>query len=113
MALNTRKFPYLFSVGTQLAYKINKKYYGDVHYVWCTTEFNSKKQPPTSNPATICKRLLEQISTGDRHTHEIKANQDGILRGANEHMNRGTITSALRDEIRVLLLLLDMRLLCR
>lgn len=72
MGLNVKKNPFLYSVGTQLAYKIAKRYYGNVHYVWRTTKFNSLEQPPTSNPATICKRYLEQIATGDRHTKEIE-----------------------------------------
>ena len=72
MGLDISKNPFLYSVGTELAYKIAKRYYNNIHYVWCTTEFNSLKQPPTSNPATICKRYLEQITTGDRHTKEIE-----------------------------------------
>ena len=100
MGLNVNKNPFLYSVGTQLAYKIAKRYYGNVHYVWCTTEFNSSKQPPTSNPATICKRYLEQIATGDRHTRGIETNMGGILKGVKAKLNSGVINKKDYNEIR-------------
>lgn len=102
MGLDVKKNPLLYSVGTQLAYKIAKRYYNDVHYVWCTTEFNSQKQPPTSNPATICKRYLEQITTGDRHTKEIDNNIAGILRGAKAKLDSGVISAKTYNEIRAI-----------
>ena len=89
MGMNVRKNPFLYSAGTQLAYIIAKRYYKNIHYVWCTTEFNSPKQPPTSNPATICKRYLEQITTGDHHMKEIDNNKVGILKGAKAKYNSG------------------------
>lgn len=100
MGLDVEKTPFLYSVGTQLAYKIAKRYYGNSHYVWCTTEFNSMKQPPTSNPATICKRYLEQITTGDRHAKEIANNMAGILKGAKTKLDCGVITKNEYHEIR-------------
>ena len=100
MGLDVKKNPFLYSVGTQLAYKIAKRYYKNIHYVWCTTEFNSSKQPPTSNPATICKRYLEQITTGDRHTKEIENNIVGILKGAKAKLNSGVISKKEYNEIR-------------
>ena len=92
MGLDVKKNPFLYSVGTYIAYKIEKEYYKDVHYVWCTTEFNSKNQPPTSNPAEICKSYLKQITKEDRHMYEIKRNKAGILKGALEKRNSGIIT---------------------
>lgn len=100
MELDVEKKPFLYSVATQLAYKIAKRYYGNIHYVWCTTEFNSSIQPPTSNPATICKRYLEQITTGDRHTEEIEKNIVGILNGAEEKLSSGVIDRKKYNEIR-------------
>lgn len=100
MGLDVKKNPFLYSVGTQLAYKIAKRYYKNVHYVWCTTKFNSSKQPPTSNPATICKRYLEQIATGDRHTKEIENNMAGILKGAKMKLGCGIISKKEYNEIR-------------
>ena len=100
MGLDVKNNPFLYSVGTQLAYKIAKRYYKNIHYVWCTTEFNSSKQPPTSNPVTICKRYLEQITTGDRHTKEIENNIAGILKGAKAKLNGGVISKKEYNEIR-------------
>lgn len=100
MSLNTKEHPLLYSVGTQLAYKIARQYYKNVHYVWCTTEFNSPRQPPTSNPSKICKRYLEQITTGDRHTKEIENNMAGILRGAKAKFDIGIIDKRAYNEIR-------------
>lgn len=81
----------LYSVGTELAYRINKNFYGDIHYVWCADCFHSMTQPPTSDPATICSRYLEQIKGGDRHAYEINANIAGILRGAEAKLKQGVI----------------------
>jgi len=100
MSLNVNKHPFLYSIGTHLSYKIAKRYYKNIHYVWCTTEFNSPKQPPTSNPSKICKRYLEQIATGDRHTEEIKNNLAGILRGAQAKFELGVIDKKVYNEIK-------------
>lgn len=100
MKPSPRKHPFLYSAGTFLAYKIEKDYYDDVHYVWCTTSFNDIEQPPTSNPSTICKRYLEQMKTGDRHTKEITNNMAGILRGAKAKLECGVINKAQYEEIR-------------
>ncbi len=100
MGLDVKQTPILYSIGTHLAYKIAKRYYRNVHYVWCTTEFNSPKQPPTSNPSNICKRYLEQITTGDRHTREIENNITGILKGARAKLDSGIINEKEYNEIR-------------
>lgn len=100
MGLNTKQNPLLYSVATHLAYKIAKRYYENIHYVWCTTAFNASGQPPTSNPSKICKRYLEQITTGDRHTKEIENNIAGILRGAKAKLNSGIISKKEYNEIR-------------
>ena len=61
MGLDTKQNPILYSIGTHLAYKIAKRYYKNVHYVWCTTEFNVSKQPPTSNPSKYVKDILNKL----------------------------------------------------
>lgn len=40
MELDVKKNPFLYSAGTQLAYKIAKRYYNNTHFVWCSTKFN-------------------------------------------------------------------------
>lgn len=101
------KVPFLFSVGTKLAYRINKRYYDDIHYVWCTVEFNNKKQPPTSNPLTIAKRWMSIVIGGDRHVKEINENKAGILKGAKAKFESGVIDSYQLDEIRQLVSIAD------
>ena len=100
MELDVKKNPFLYSAGTQLAYKIAKRYYNNTHFVWCSTKFNMLQQPPTSNPATICKRYLEQITTGDRHSVEIKNNIAGILKGAKAKLDSGVIGKREFNKIR-------------
>ena len=96
---NLKDNPFLFSVGSFFSYKIDRRYYGNVHYVWCTTSFDNKKQPITSNPQSICKRFLEQIISGDRHTSEIDNNKAGILRGAQAKLESGIINENQYQEI--------------
>jgi hypothetical protein len=91
--------PLLYSVGTLLAYKIAKRYYKK-HYVWCTIKFDSKTQPVTSNPLTICRRYLEQIITSDRHTVEIDKNKVGILTGAKRNYDDGLISKDQYEKIK-------------
>lgn len=82
MSIDINEHPFMFSVGTKLAYSIAKRYYGNVHYVWCAVDFDNKKQPPTSNPLTIAKRWMSIVIGGDRHATEVDSNKAGILSGA-------------------------------
>lgn len=100
MGLNINNHPLLYSASTVLASKVAKRYYNNIHFVWCTTSFNSDKQPPTSNPATICKRYLEQAVRGDRHANEITTNIAGILRGAKAKLANGIISRSEYNDIR-------------
>ena len=97
--MNKKNASFLFSVGSKFSFIIDQRYYKGTHFVWCTTEFDRKGQPITSNPMSICKRYLEQILTGDRHTVEIKKNIAGIIRGAQEKLDEGIINNEQFDEI--------------
>lgn len=107
MALDVSTYPVLYSAGTHMAYKIAKLYYQDVHYVWCTTQFNSRRQPPTSNPATICRRYLEQIVWADRHADELDKNIAGILRGADAKLKAKIITAEAHKQIQEIVALAE------
>lgn len=89
----------LYSTGTMLSYRINKEYYQNIHYVWCTEAFDARLQPGTSNPRTLCTRYLEQILKNDRHATEINNNKAGILKGASVKLKQGIITQKQHDEI--------------
>lgn len=83
-----------------MAYMIARRYYNDRHFVWCTTDFHSPQQPPTSDPQTICNSFLRQMKTGDRHERKIEDNKSGILRGAREKLAEGVITQEQYNEIK-------------
>ncbi len=91
-----------YSQNSMLAYKINKLYYGDKHYVWCCDKpfyTAAEKQPMSSNPIARCEIFLSEISTNDGHPHWIKENKDGIKRGAAEQCKNKVITEDERNEI--------------
>lgn len=92
--IDKMKIPVLYSAGSKLAYRINKRYYGDIHYVWCTEHYHSNTQPLTSDPQSICNRLLQIAKTGDRHAVEIEGQKAGILKGAEAKFNTGVISDS-------------------
>lgn len=101
--------PLLYSTGTDLAYRIAKKYYNDIHYVWCTTSFDASLQPGTSNPRTLCNRYLDQIIRGDNHAFEIENNKAGILRGAKHKLDTNIINRRQFREIRTIVNCAEMK----
>lgn len=99
MAIKKPKDFLLYSTGTELAYKIAKEYYHNVHYAWCTDAFDAFLQPGTSNPRTLCSRYLDQILRNDRHAVEIQNNKAGIIKGASAKLACGIITPDQHSEI--------------
>lgn len=99
MAIDIKRTPILFSAGSLFSYRINSIYYKNIHYVWCATHFNDKKQPVTSNPQSICKRYFDQITTADRHETKIQENKSGILKGAKAKLDDGVISAEQYEEI--------------
>lgn len=96
----------LYSTNTWLGYIISQKYYGGVHYIWCTPDFYTNNQsgidtttPPTSTPYEILISLREEVRRGDRHSAKIKENKIGLLRGASFKKGQGVITQEQEDEI--------------
>jgi hypothetical protein len=100
MSFDSNNTPVLYSICTLLAYRISQQYYNKVHYVWCTTKFDSLSQPPTANPQTIARRYLEQVTKGDRHATEIDKNIAGILNGAKSKLSQGVINEKQYEDIR-------------
>lgn len=74
----------LYSTSTWLAYAIAERYYGGVHYAWCspvydgTTAESHINIPPTSSPAEIYRLLLHEVSRGERHGKAIENNREGL-----------------------------------
>lgn len=105
MSLDTITHPILYSTMTTLAYSINMKYYGGLHYMWCTPYFGSDFQsphftvPPSSSPLEIYETLRKEIEGADLHGTKIKLNRMGVRRGADIMARRGRITDEQKREI--------------
>jgi hypothetical protein len=62
--------PVLYSTNVFLKFHIQEQYRGDIHYVWCSENFDSRKLsayssgslvPPSSNPADIYRQLQQDV----------------------------------------------------
>lgn len=96
----------LYSTNTWLSYQIAQRFYGQVHYVWCTPYFDmqhgsgsSYGVAPTSAPMEIYRNLSAEVRMGDTHSSKIAENKSGISRGAAAKLSAGVITSAQQVEI--------------
>ncbi len=105
MSLNDIKHPILYSTMSTLAYNINKRYYNDLHYLWCTPYFGSDylsphfTVPPSSSPIEIYNMFKKEIDGADLHNTKIKLNRKGIRKGADHALKAGKITQEQHDEI--------------
>lgn len=90
---------------TALAYNINTKYYGGLHYLWCTPYFGSDFKsphftvPPSSSPLEIYETLRKEIDGADIHGTKIKYNRMGIRKGAMHMHSAGKISQDDLDDI--------------
>ncbi|MDD9209466.1 hypothetical protein [Aeromonas dhakensis] len=105
MSLKDIKHPILYSAMTSLAFNINKQYYGDLHYMWCTPYFGSDFDsphftvPPSSSPLEIYSLLKKEVDGSDLHNTKIDYNRRGIRKGASVMLQLGKITQEQHDEI--------------
>jgi hypothetical protein len=90
----------LFSANSALAHIINKTFYNDEHYVWCSPVFDPKsldatniysRIPPSSSPYNICCLYQDAIDGADDHCTKIKENRAGLIRGASLKLEDGVI----------------------
>jgi hypothetical protein len=97
--------PVLYSANTWLAYQISKRYYGNVHWVWCSPHFDARSvlprdaTPPSSTPGDIYRELREATSRGDRHNAKIAANKTGLLNGVVRKREAEIITEQQAQEL--------------
>lgn len=88
----------LYSAGTWLAYSIAERFYGGVHYVWCSPYYDALTAarhlsiPPSSSPAEIYRVLEEDSRRGDRHSAAITKNRNGVHIGAAAMRAAGMMT---------------------
>lgn len=104
--MNQNKHKLLYSVNTWLAYNITTRYYGGVHYVWCSPVFSARNYPgfhatppPTSCPSDIYHSLAEEVRRRDGHSAKISDNRSGLIEGAQKKHSAGIITTIELREI--------------
>jgi len=102
----------LYSVQTFLAYYINKTFYSDIHYVWCTPYFDSNalartepKLPVTSNPRSIYNSLINDAYIKDDHYRRVNIERNivGITEGAAAKLQERIISEDTYKQIKGLL----------
>lgn len=90
----------LYSINTEIAFRIQRTYYNNKHYVWCTNRYNHGiSQPASSNPMSIATSFLRDIISRDNHSAIIKQNRDGLKRGAMLKRQSHIITEEQEAEI--------------
>ena len=97
--------PVLYSTMTTIAFNINRRYYSNLHYMWCTPYFGSNYEsphftvPPSSSPLEIYNILKKEVDGSDHHNTKIDFNRRGIRKGASVMLRLGKITQESHDEI--------------
>jgi hypothetical protein len=96
----------LYSTNTWLAYAIAERYYGGVHFAWCSPVYDGAKAdahvniPPSSSPADIYRLLLDEVQRGEQHSSVLAGKLEGLRRGAEARLKEGVIGDAEFDQIR-------------
>jgi len=97
--MKSKKLIY-YSINSYLAFWINENFYNN-HFVWCAPVFDpsvlneydqNRKIPPSSAPAKIYKRYLEDVEGGDLHSAKIIENKTGLKKGAIINFESGNIS---------------------
>lgn len=98
----------LYSVNPYLKYFIHQKYRGDVHFVWCSEHFDSRKlggySPgsnigASSNPAVLYERLKQAVESEDEGDLKLSEQKTGLKSLAVDWNNTGKITLDEMEEI--------------
>jgi hypothetical protein len=98
----------LYSTNVFLKHHIQRTYRGDIHYVWCSEEFDSAALgryaagagvPPSANPVDIYRRLKEAVRRGDTHDEKIAAQRASLLALAVRWADAGEISAEQRADI--------------
>lgn len=100
----------LYSVNPYFKYYIHQKYRGDVHFVWCSEYFDSRKLssysagsviPPSSNPASPYENLRDAVESEDEGDLKIIQQKNSLKSLAIDWEKGGQITTAEKEEILV------------
>jgi hypothetical protein len=96
----------LYSANTQLAYRINEHFYGQIHFVWCSAFFSATSRsidvemPPSSTPCDICRNYLEDIARRDLHSRNLQDNRIGLRNGLKAKLAERVITEKQYRELK-------------
>lgn len=98
----------LYSTNVFLKQIIQTQYRKDLHYVWCSEDFDSRVLPgyspgamtaPSSNPAEIYEELKREVERPDKHSAKIAAQKLSFLALSVTWHKAGEITKNEKDEI--------------
>ncbi len=98
----------LYSTNVFLKLLIQETYWNDVHYVWCSEHYDSKKLSslssgslvaPSSNPADIYNELQRDVKGRDSHSAKINAQKASFTARAIDAFNTGRLSEDQKDEI--------------
>jgi hypothetical protein len=91
-----------------MKFRINRDFFADVHYVWCSPEFDSSvlnryargaSTPPSSDPKTIYTELFEATRKRDEHASKITSQKAVLIGLAEEAFTKGRLSADDRDEL--------------
>lgn len=98
----------LYATVTFMKFRIQRDYRNDVHYVWCSEHFDSKKLGAyapgsriarSADPAAVYRELDEDVKTGDLHSAKIASQRATLKELAIEWEAAGEITKDEKEEI--------------
>lgn len=90
----------LYSTNTWLAYAIAQRYYGGVHFAWCSPVYDGARAdahvriPPSSSPADLYRLLRDEVERGEQHSAVLEQKRKGVLLGADARRAEGLIGDA-------------------
>jgi hypothetical protein len=98
----------LWSTVTDLKYRMQQRFGGDRHYVWCSPCFDSKTLPKyglsrrraaSADPAAIYRNYLEAIHSNDDDDAKILSQKTLLLGLAGDWLNQGLINEEQRADM--------------
>jgi hypothetical protein len=98
----------LYSTNVYLKFLIQQIYRGDVHYIWCSENCDSKTLSsyspgalvaPSSNPADIYREIKRDVTNQDRHSAKINGQKATLSSLAVKWEQAGEITTVQKDDI--------------
>ena len=94
-----------YSTYTEIAYRINERYYNGIHFAYCCPFFYKEDHPATSTPKLIYNELADATDPRkrERHSTKIRDNISGILKGAGIKLQQNEISQGEYDEIEYIL----------